>query len=202
MPAPAALFSIGYATKPIDEYIQQLKHYHITAVADIRSVPFSNAFFDYHQGALKQHLQKHGIRYVYLGDELGPRSKDASHYNESGQVQFGRLMHSDLFKLGVERVQSGLRKGFRIALSCAEKDPAICHRSLLVGWALKRHYHFDLKHILHTGELETQTQLEQRLMTLTNTLPDMLTPEAEATELAYQRQCECCAYRRPDTVTT
>lgn len=192
------MFSIGYATKSIDIYIEQLKTNDVNVVADIRSVPYSKAFFDYHQEALQQHLNKARIQYVYLGAELGPRSKDPSHYDDSGQVQFERLMKSDLFQAGIERLFNGVEKGYTIALTCAEKDPAVCHRSLLVGWPLWHRHQHELQHILHDGSLETQSQLEQRLMQITNTVPDMLTSEDNALLLAYERQCKAQAYRRPE----
>ncbi|MCW9000781.1 MAG: DUF488 domain-containing protein, partial [Kangiellaceae bacterium] len=88
---PYRIFTIGYATKPIDVFIKQLKKYEINVVADVRSVPYSKVFFDYHQENITAHLKKSGIRYVYLGEELGPRSKDDDHYDDSGQVQFDRL---------------------------------------------------------------------------------------------------------------
>jgi uncharacterized protein (DUF488 family) len=191
------MFTIGYATKPINTYIQQLQQHGITVVADIRSVPYSKVFFDYHQQALKQHLQQAGLRYVYLGDELGPRSKDPAHYDDSQQVQFDRLMQAPLYQAGVQRLFDGVEKGFRIAMTCACKDPAICHRSLLVGWSLRHQYDCELQHITHDGALESQTALEQRLMTLTDTVPDLLAGEAAALQLAYQQQCRACAYRRP-----
>lgn len=190
------MFSIGYATKPMEMYIQQLRHYGVDVVADVRSVPYSKVFHDYHQEALQRTLRKAGLRYVYLGLELGPRSKDPAHYNDEGQVQFDRVMDSALFQSGIARLQTGISKGFTIALTCAEKDPAICHRSLLIGWALRHRYDVELKHILHEGQLESQGELEQRLMGLTNTVPDMLMTEAEAMQLAYERQCQACAYRR------
>lgn len=193
------MFTIGYATKPIEQYIAQLHRYEINVVADIRSVPFSKAFFDYHQDALREHLRAAGIRYVHLGPELGPRSKDPAHYDNTGQVQFDRLMQSELFRQGVQRLSVGVNKGFRIAMTCACKDPAICHRSLLVGWALQHLEGRELQHILHEGELESQLQLEQRLLRLTGTVPDMLTGEEAALRLAYERQCQACAYRKPAT---
>lgn len=191
------MYTIGYATKPINTYIEQLLQFGVTVVADIRSVPYSKVFFDYHQEALKQHLQQAGLRYVYLGDELGPRSKDPAHYDDSHQVQFDRLMQAPLYKTGIQRLFDGVDKGFRIAMTCACKDPAICHRSLLVGWSLKHQYDRELQHITHDGMLESQTALEQRLMPLTGTMPDLLAGDAAALQLAYQQQCRACAYRRP-----
>lgn len=192
------MLTIGYATKPIERYIRQLHEHQVDVVADIRSVPYSKAFFDYHQDALRRHLSDAGIRYVHLGPELGPRSNDPAHYDDSGQVQFHRLMHSELFQSGLDRLFDGLEKGFTIALTCACKDPAICHRSLLVGWALRHQRERDLRHILHDGGLELQSALETRLLTETNTVADMFTGEAGALQLAYERQCLACAYRRPE----
>lgn len=191
------MYTIGYATKPIDRYIAQLHQQHVTVVADVRSVPYSKAFFDYHQEALILHLKNAGIRYVYLGPELGPRSRDAAHYDETRQVQFNRLMQSALYQSGIRRLFEGLEKGFNIAMTCACKDPAICHRSLLLGWSLRHQYNHELQHILHNGDLETQTCLERRLLEMTGTVPDMFSGEEGALKLAYERQCQACAYRKP-----
>ncbi len=193
-----SLYSIGYATKDIDVFIKQLKSHQITALADVRSVPFSKRFFDYHQDALQHRLKKENIAYVYLGDELGPRSKDPTHYNLAGQVQFNRLMQSDLFLAGIERLEQGLQKGFNIALACAEKEPAVCHRSLLVGWSLLHKFEKDVIHIHHDGDIELQSKLEARLLTLTKTQPDMLMSIEEANEIAYVKQCECYAYKKKE----
>ena len=182
----------------IDLFIEQLKSNQITAVADIRSVPFSKRFFDYHQDALKNHLQKEGVAYVYLGKELGPRSKDENHYDLCGQVQFDRLMRSNLFKVGISRLEQGLARGFRIALVCAEKEPAVCHRSLLVSWYLRQEHKIDVIHIHHDGKLENQSVLEQRLLSLTQTQPDMLMSNDEACALAYEKQCKHYAYKKND----
>ena len=91
------LYSIGYATKPVGLFIRQLQQYSIDVVADIRSVPYSKVFHDYHRETISQTLKQNQSRYLYMGEELGPRSKDDRHYDETGQVQFDRLMQSALF---------------------------------------------------------------------------------------------------------
>jgi uncharacterized protein (DUF488 family) len=192
------LYSIGYATKPIAVFLEQLQRYGISAVADVRSVPFSKAFFDYHQGAIAGHLKRAGIHYVYLGDALGPRSKDSSHYDECRQVQFDRLMQSPLFLQGVKRLQLGLQRGHHIALMCAEKDPATCHRSLLIGYALKRQLGMELSHISHEGDLETQKNLEERLPQLHQLEEDLFLSREEKLEQAYQLQLKKTSYIRPE----
>lgn len=190
------LYSIGYATKPIADFVGQLQRHRIDAVADVRSVPYSRTFHDYNRETLATHLREAGIRYVWLGEELGPRSKDPAHYDETGQVQFDRLMDSGLFQRGIERLSDGLEKGYSIALLCAEKDPANCHRSLLIGYALRRQLGLDLTHIGHEGALESQRDLEHRLMAITDTIPDMFSSEHESLALAYEKHTKTVAYRR------
>ena len=190
------LYTIGYATKPIETFLEQLKSHNIDAIADVRSVPYSKVFHDYHREGLHKTLKAAQVKYVFLGDELGPRSKQVEHYNVENQIQFDRLMASDLFLSGIDRVRNGLSKGMNIAMLCACKDPAICHRSLLVGYSLnhKEKPPLNINHILHDGKLETQLELETRLMTVTQTIPDMFTDEDTSKAIAYKKQCQSCAY--------
>ncbi|MEC7582280.1 MAG: DUF488 family protein, partial [Pseudomonadota bacterium] len=81
------LFSIGYANKPLEEFLKQLGHYNIDVIADIRSVPYSSAFPDYTREPLQRILKANELHYVYLGKEVEPRSSDPGHYDETGQVQ-------------------------------------------------------------------------------------------------------------------
>ena len=67
------LYSIGYATKPLETFLAQLAYANITAIADIRSVPYSNNFFDYHREALQQSLKAAGISYVCPKHSVGVR---------------------------------------------------------------------------------------------------------------------------------
>lgn len=193
------VYTIGYATKPIDVFIEQLKHHQVSAVCDVRSVPFSKRFFDYHQDAIKQHLNNAQIRYVYLGDELGPRSKNPDHYDACNQVQFERLMESEHFLKGLDRLRNGVEQGFTLALMCAEKDPATCHRSLLIGYAISRLWHEELMHIDHNGELESQTHLEQRLQWIHGRANDLFASERELLLQAYRQQLKLTSYIKPET---
>ncbi len=201
--SPFVLYTIGYATKPIDVFIKQLKHYSIDVVADIRSVPYSKVFHVYHKESIAAHLKASNIQYVYLGEELGPRSKDDSHYDEDRQVVFDRLMQSDLFKHGVERLHVGSKKGFSIALMCAEKDPATCHRSLLIGYFLQHHTspfgdECEISHIRHDGSLETQEELEVRLPEMNNIKVDMFMSDKEQARQAYEIQLKKTSYRKDE----
>ena len=191
------LYSIGYAAKPLDEFLRQLNRYEIDVIADIRSVPYSSAFQAYARERLHRTLKANKLHYVYLGNELGPRSSDPEHYDMTGQVQFDRLRQGPGFLTGIERLCAGLSKGHRIALMCAEKDAAFCHRSLLVGYHLLHEKNLDLRHLSFSGELESQTNLEQRLISIHQLEQDLFLPEDEQATEAYRQQLKKHSYRKP-----
>jgi hypothetical protein len=141
-------------------------------------------------------LPANAIDYVFLGKELGPRSKDPEYYHRSGQVQFVRLKKSALFEAGFKHLQGGLSEGLNVALLCAEKDPAECHRSLLVSHYFCENFETDIQHINHDGGLESQSQLEQRLIDIQSVKADLLTPAEESSAIAYERQLKQTSYRK------
>ena len=192
----ATLFSIGYATKPLTEFMVQLQSYEVNVVADVRSVPYSAAFHDFHRELLQRALKQQGISYVYLGKELGPRSTNPAHYDETGRVQYDRLQRADNFLHGIERLLTGLDKALNIALLCAEKDPAFCHRSLLIGHNLARANALPIQHIGFDGALESQAELEQRLVSLHDLEQDLFAAADDLAELAYKRQVQATSYRK------
>ena len=190
------LYSIGYATKPFTKFIAQLQKFEVNVVADVRSVPYSAAFHDYHREPLQRALRQQGISYVYLGKELGPRSTNPAHYDDTGQVQYDRLQRSNNFLDGIERIRTGLAKGLSIALLCAEKDPAFCHRSLLIGHHLVRANALPVQHIRFDGELESQAELEQRLVSIHELGQDLFATADDLAGLAYKRQVQASSYRK------
>lgn len=192
------IYTIGYANKSTDLFISQLEKFKINYVVDIRSVPYSNYHFDFNQDRLSGMLKKTSLNYVYMGNELGPRSKSESHYDSSGQVQFDRLMQSESFLSGIERLENGVKQKLTLALMCAEKDPATCHRSLLVGYFLKRNSSMDIMHIDHDGNAENQSELEKRLADINKVETDMFMTEQQQIEISYQMQIKRYAYKKPD----
>lgn len=191
------LYTIGYANKPIEVFKKQLQNYRINALVDVRSVPFSAYFHDYNQDRLRYYLQQAKIHYLDFGAMLGPRSKNPAHYDQENQVQFSLLSQSKAFQEGVSRLKAGLIKGYRIAMMCAEKDPAVCHRSLLISHALLDDHELAVDHITHSGDLESEIQLRERLMTLNDVAKDFFRDEAECLQDAYTLQVKQYAYRKP-----
>ncbi len=162
------VLTIGHSTHPIDAFIALLRQHGVTALIDVRSVPFSRFNPQFKKEAFKRSLKAHGIKYVFLGRELGARSDDRSCY-ENGRVQYARLARTDLFHSGLDRVIRGTHE-HRIVLMCAEKEPLECHRTLLVARALVEHG-VAVDHILADGRLESHGDAMVRLLAVLG-LPD------------------------------
>ena len=125
------VFTIGHSTHPPERFLALLRQHGITALCDVRSRPYSRLNGQFNRENLQESLRESGITYVFLGKELGARSEDASCYVR-GKVQYDHLARTELFKKGLDRVRQGM-KDYRIALMCAEKDPLVCHRAILVA---------------------------------------------------------------------
>lgn len=156
------LFTIGHSNHSIEAFIQLLQMHAVAAVADVRSHPYSRYAPHFKKAPLQKALQAANIGYVFLGRELGARPDDPSCYDPSGKARYERIAGTEAFSVGVERLKKGLEH-HSIALMCAEQDPIICHRAVLVCQDLRKSG-FDIRHILKDGGLETHAQLEERLL--------------------------------------
>jgi uncharacterized protein (DUF488 family) len=117
--------TIGYGGRIIDEFIDRLHEHEVEVVVDVRSSPYSRYDRAYNRRELDRFLTEAGFTYRYLGDLVGGKSDDWS--NLSAQPEF---------KAGIEQLVESWCIRERICLMCAEKDPAKCHRTWLVGESL------------------------------------------------------------------
>ena len=114
------LFTIGYSGRSIDNFIALLDRHKITALCDVRSVPYSSRNPQFNRPTLKKVLKSHNIEYIFLGEELGARPKDPACY-VNGKAVYQQIADSILFRNGLERIRVGMQKGYVLALMCAEK---------------------------------------------------------------------------------
>ncbi len=162
------LFTIGHSNHSIEEFITLLQKHDITAVADVRSHPYSKYLPHFNQKLLKASLSETGIRYVFLGKELGARSNNPQCYID-GKAVYEKIASTKEFNDGIQRILQGA-KNYHISLMCAEKDPITCHRAILVCQHLRKSG-LDINHILKNGDLETHYNLEERLLNLHDLKP-------------------------------
>lgn len=155
------VLTIGHSTYSIDTFVNLLQQNDVNAVADVRSMPYSRYNPQFNREDLEAALKQYGIKYVFLGRELGARSDDPSCY-ENGRVQYRRLAQTELFQSGLQRVIRGAQD-YRIALMCAEKEPLECHRTLLVAQELVAQG-VTIQHILSNGRIEAHEATLERLL--------------------------------------
>lgn len=190
--ATKAVYTVGHSTHPVAQFVGLLKKHRVTAVADVRSAPFSRYNPQFNRDLLAADLASQSIHYVFLGRELGARSEDSACYID-GRVQYDRLARTDLFRTGIDRVVRGTAHHC-IALMCAEKDPLECHRTILVARALTERG-IAIRHILANGTDETHESAMDRLLDLTG-LPrqHLFRPKPELIEEALLIQERRIAY--------
>jgi uncharacterized protein (DUF488 family) len=192
----ATIYTVGHSNQAIDSFLSVLADHNITAIADVRSYPYSNANPQFDRTALATALETRKITYVFLGKELGARTDDQRCY-VNGRVQYDSLARTELFQEGLRRVQRGMER-YRVALMCAEGEPLACHRTILVA----RYLHelgFPVKHILRDGRLEDHDVSMARLLQILGIEENLLLRDkADLLSEGYRIQGEKIAYEIPN----
>jgi uncharacterized protein (DUF488 family) len=192
-----AVYTVGHSTHSMDAFLDLAKRHELTAIADVRSQPYSRYTPHFNREALRAALKPLGIAYVFLGELLGARTNDPRCY-EKGRVQYDRLAKTAAFAQGLERVIEGASR-YRVALMCAESDPITCHRAILVSRHLTARG-IEIRHCLANGRVERQPQLEERLLRKLGVhTPDLFKSRDESIREAYRIQGEAIAYQEPES---
>jgi uncharacterized protein (DUF488 family) len=197
------LLSVGHSDHDWLAFVELLKQAGISAVADVRSQPFSKRLPHFNRSELERGLRQHGIAYVFLGSLLGGRPEDPELYDAEGRVDYERVRQTDFFQEGVRRLRQGLER-YTIALLCSEEDPLDCHRGLMIAPAL-REIGIDTTHLRRNGAIEGMAQTEERLLAetrigdglLDGLFAEQLTDEDRGQLLveAYRKQARRRAFR-------
>ena len=188
----SCVFTLGHSNHPQEYFIELLRRHSVTALADVRSVPYSRINPQFSREGLRKALEVAGIVYVFLGKELGARTDDPACY-EAGKVRYDRLARTDSFQYGLARLREGATK-YRLALMCAEREPLACHRTILIGKHLTQSG-VDVQHIHADGRLEPHADTMTRLIHMLN-MPeqDMFRSREDILEHAYRTQSARIAY--------
>jgi uncharacterized protein (DUF488 family) len=155
--ASPRVLTIGHSNHQIRHFLDLLKSHSVQVVVDTRSQPYSEYASQFDQKSLKKTLDVVGIRYIFLGRELGGRPDGDEFYDAQGHVLYGRVAETDLFREGLSRLEKGIRE-YKVAMLCAEENPAACHRRLLVGRVLLDHG-IQVDHIRGDGRIQTEDEV-------------------------------------------
>ncbi|MEM7427672.1 MAG: DUF488 domain-containing protein [Pseudomonadota bacterium] len=194
MNTATTIYTIGHSAHAFETFHALLSRHEITAIADVRSAPYSRHAPQYCKEDLQRALEANSVSYVFLGQQLGARPKDERCYID-GKVSYAKIAETDAFRAGIGRVLDGAAR-FRIALMCAERDPVNCHRTILVSKALTEQG-AAVQHILMNGELESHKDTMLRVADLVGLPPqDLLRDTDDIIAEAYQRRSDQVSYRR------
>jgi uncharacterized protein (DUF488 family) len=186
------IYTIGHSNSTTEHLLELLGQQGVTAVADVRSQPYSRYNPQFNREARASALKNYGRDYVFLGQELGARSEDPACYRE-GRAQYALIARTPLFERGIERLLAGMEK-FRLAILCAEKEPLSCHRTILIARCLHERG-IRVRHILEDGSLEDHDASLLRLLALHGMQENNLfQTRDELVALAYEKQAEQIEY--------
>jgi uncharacterized protein (DUF488 family) len=129
----STLFTIGHSTRTINAFILLLQKYNISYLIDVRSVPFSQYNPQYNKNELSTALRMFNIKYVFMGDELGGRPKEAYAYDEAGHAVYKEFKNILTYKLALKRLVDASNIKENVAIMCSELNPQDCHRSKAIS---------------------------------------------------------------------
>lgn len=198
MPSNHKIHTVGHSVHSFGQFLSLLHKNDITAVADVRSSPYSRYAPQFNRETLKNELKGANVAYVFLGAELGARSGDSSCY-VGNTVCYEKLAQTSLFRRGIQRLEEGSVR-HNVALMCSEQDPIVCHRTILVSKILSERG-IEVEHILGSGKLETHRETMLRVLDTLRPREkvfsgNLLFSEEEQIELAYKEGERKIAYRR------
>lgn len=166
------LFTVGHSNLDFDRFLELLRGVGITAIADVRSQPYSRRLPQFNRPELERGLKAAGIAYAFLGEALGGRPQQASLYDAAGVVNYEQVRATAAFQQGLNRLGRGADQ-FCVAMLCGEEDPLDCHRGLMITPALRERGLYP-RHVRKGGRLESTAEMETRLLAATGVANGLL----------------------------
>jgi len=131
------LFTIGYEKMGPEEFVDKLRENGIELLIDIREAPVSRKP-GFSKDALGERLQKEGVGYSHLR-ELGTPKALREQWKElgpGGDPEIFRREYESHLSTKLDILTGLLAKEIlanRCCLMCYERDPALCHRSIVAS---------------------------------------------------------------------
>ena len=161
-PIPIPIYTIGYGSRSIAEFIKVLHQHEIAYLIDVRSAPYSRYKPEFSKASLANELEQHGIRYVFMGDTLGGRPDDETCY-VNGKLDYEKVKETEYYQRGIERLHTAFSQQHSLVLMCSEGKPEECHRCKLIGATLTTQ---EIP-VIHIDENDTQVTQENVVERLT-----------------------------------
>jgi uncharacterized protein (DUF488 family) len=129
------VFTIGYESTTVADFLAALKKAGVKRVIDVRAVPNSRRP-GFSKNLLRNALAEQKIDYVHLralGTPAdGRAAARANRHEDLKRIYAGQLELPEAIAEGAQMIE--LAKERPSALLCYERDPSGCHRTLLLRW--------------------------------------------------------------------
>jgi len=127
------IFTIGYEGATMDEFLAALKAAGVERLIDVRALPLSRRP-GFSKSPLRAALEEAGIEYVHLkalGTPAEGRSAArAGRHSDLERIYSGQLELPEAIVQAAQMLELAEEKPS--ALLCFEREPAHCHRTLLL----------------------------------------------------------------------
>jgi len=127
------IFTIGYEGATVPEFVTALQKAGVTRVIDVRALPLSRRS-GFSKSPLRAALEGSGIDYVHLKalgtPSAGRAAARAGRHEDMARIYAGQLELPEAMAQSAQMLELAAEKP--TALMCMERDPAHCHRTLLL----------------------------------------------------------------------
>jgi uncharacterized protein (DUF488 family) len=127
------IFTIGYEGTTVPEFVEALRKAGVERVIDVRALPLSRRP-GFSKTPLRGALEEAGIEYVHLkalGTPAdGRTAARAGRHEDMARIYAGQLELPEAMAQSAQMLELAREKPS--ALLCMEREPAHCHRTLLL----------------------------------------------------------------------
>lgn len=165
------LYTIGHSNLSLADFLRALKDHDISYIVDVRSSPASVRFPYFSRPDLAASLQKAGIDYLYMGDQLGGKPAGVEpHGWKQGKVNphtVSNLSRTTWTK-GLETldglIQERAAEGRLGCLLCSEGNANNCHRLLIAFELVARLPEMHVEHIVPRTTRRAEAHFQKTLL--------------------------------------
>jgi uncharacterized protein (DUF488 family) len=154
----ATLSTIGHSTRSLGEFFELLRENDVQILVDVRTWPHSERYPYFNRDSLEESLRLRGVRYEWLGKELGGFRKkglgDQSPNNAWKSQSFRNYADHTMteeFREGIAKLLELAGEG-KTAFMCAERYYRKCHRQIISDYLSAKGN--EVIHIVDKGKIE------------------------------------------------
>lgn len=148
-------YSVNYVNRNLDQFINLLKKYGINCIIDIREHhDIEQIYSSFKREGIKKSLNNIGIYYIDMNREFSLKN---------GEYSFDDIVVNSDYKRGIERIISGIDKGYKIGLLCEESITKNYSKASFVAYGLKKNDVY-VENIIDEERVKSQKEVEETFM--------------------------------------